>query len=166
MIAHNRDEIIKKTLYFWLLFVILIIVSLVPVYFFSWAVQKQKSVYLSKIQDYKNIINKQLVLQEQMDSLYQSLSYIDADKVENYLFLEKFIADQKDLISKQIGVDSNSHFSTYSCVLDRLNSMILLKDSLVKIRNTEDLLKRDLRSCMEKNASIRNSILRHNQLAN
>lgn len=166
MIAHNRNEIIKKTLYFWLLFVVLVCASLLPVYFFAWAAQKQKSVYLSKIQDYKNIINKQLVLQEQMDSLYKSLSYIDADKVDNYIFLEKFIADQKDRIAKQVGEDSSNHFSTYTYVLNRLNPMILLKDSLVRIRNAEDLLKRDLRSCMDKNTSIRNSILRHNQLAN
>ncbi len=166
MIAHNRSEIRRKTLYFWLLFALLICASLLPVYLFVWAVEKQKSVYLSKIQEYKNNINKQLILQEQMDSLYKSLSYIDADKVDNYMFLEKFIVDQRDRMIKQMGEDSSNSFSTYACVLNRLNTMVLLKDSLVKIRSTEDLLKRDLRSCMEKNTSIRNSILRHNQLAN
>ena len=158
MKAKNVQEIYKKSTHFWLLFGVLVSFSIVSVYLFFWAAQQQREAFNNRIMAYKTIVNKQIALNEKIDSLYLQMTYLDRTRVDNTLFLAKYISDNKESIVKTIGNDSTANFTIYARLTKNLNKLLLLKDSVVRISTREELMKKDLNDCIQKNRKISSDI--------
>ncbi|MCZ4242389.1 type VI secretion system TssO [Pedobacter punctiformis] len=158
MKAKNIQEIYKKSTHFWLLFGVLVFFSIASVYLFFWAAQQQRAAFNNRITAYKNIVNKQITLNEKIDSLYLQMTYLDRTRVDNTLFLAKYISDNKESIVKKIGNDSTANFTIYARLTKNLNKLLLLKDSVVRIAAREELMKKDLNDCIQKNRKISSDI--------
>ncbi|WP_131535985.1 type VI secretion system TssO [Pedobacter nototheniae] len=158
MKAKNVQEIYKKSTHFWLLFGVLVSFSIVSVYLFFWAAQQQRAAFNNRIMAYKTIVNKQIALNEKIDSLYLQMTYLDRTRVDNTLFLAKYISDNKESIVKTIGNDSTANFTIYARLTKNLNKLLLLKDSVVRISTREELMKKDLNDCIQKNRKISSDI--------
>jgi hypothetical protein len=154
----NKDEVRKKAINFWLLFLVLVLFSIIPVYFFVWAASRQQEVAMAKELEYRDMYNRQLVLKEKIDSLYTQLTYVNTKKVSNYLYLEEVISQNKLEIERLIDKDSGGKFATYAHVLSTLPAALFLKDSIVRIENNENLLRNDLLICINKNKKLTRSI--------
>lgn len=161
----NRNEIKRRTLHFWLLFVVLLVATLVPAYAFVWAAGQQQKAFITGLQDHRQMQNKQIILHDKVDSLYGLITLVSTRKVDNYLFLEQYISDAKNGISIMIGDDSTGRFVAYTHLMSTLNTQLLLKDSIVKAESREALIKTDLISCMAHNKGIRKEIFARTQLA-
>ncbi len=154
----NQNEIRIKSLSFWLLFIVLLFFALLPVYFMVWTAGEQQKTSIAKEQEYREMYNKQITLSDKIDSLYTQLTYVSAAKVNNYLYVEDMISNNKLEIQLLIGKDSAGKFATYAHLVNNLNPALFLKDSIVRIENSENMLRNDLLTCMSKNKRIRQTI--------
>ncbi|MFT3936525.1 MAG: type VI secretion system TssO [Chitinophagaceae bacterium] len=163
MKPQNIEDIRKRTLHFTLLFIVLISFSIVPVYFFFWAAGQQKKAFLERLQDYKQVQNKQLLLKDKIDSLYIQLNYVNAEKVNNYLALENGILENKYATEVSVGKDSLGNFKAYAMLLKKLTPQLYMKDSILKMASVENTIKTDLRSCMDQTQKIHRDIFTQTQ---
>lgn len=161
----NKSEIKQKSLSFWLLFLVLLVFTIIPAYFFVWTSSQQQKNYIAKEQEYRELYNKQIILKDKIDSLYTQLTYVNAEKVGNYMFLEDVISQNKLEIQRIIGNDSVGKFATYKHIVDNLNPALFLKDSIVRITGNENMLRNDLLTCINKNKKIRQSIFEKTKIA-
>lgn len=144
----NYENIKRKTLIFWGYFAILVICAFIPVllFFKSYGVQKQ---YIANdILACKKVLNKQIVLHNKVDSLYTLMQLLNTNQVRSDLFLEKYIADNKNEIIRVIDEDSAA-FRHYSLLLSEVDKMLLLKDSIRGITDREQLALKDLTDCIK-----------------
>lgn len=158
MQALNKKQVARKTIQFWSIFLILVIYTHLIVYFFIWSTEKQNAVFTETLNNYKRTLNKQILLNNKIDSLYMQMSYLGTDKIDNQLFLEKYIADNKNEINKLIDKDSTANFSVYARITKNLNTMLFLKDSIIKVTNREAFVKNDLLKCIEDNKKVKADI--------
>ncbi len=158
MQALNKAQVVKKTIQFWIIFLILVIYTHIALYFFIWSAEKQNAVFNEALNSYKHTLNKQILLNNKIDSLYMQMCYLGTDKIDNQLFLEKYIADNKNDINKLIGKDSAANFSVYARVTKNLNTMLFLKDSIIKVSSQEAFMKNDLLKCIEDNKKTKADI--------
>lgn len=160
MIALNKDEIRNKSIRFWTLFSILLFSTLIIVYFFIWSAQKEGEDFVSKLQEYRSAQNKQIVLQPRVDSLYKFMIDLEKNNQYNYIFLEAYIREQRNSIKQLIGPDSISRFGGYSRIISHLDEQIVLQDTIVKLTNHIEDLRRDIENCRVRNKSINRSLIR------
>ena len=92
----NKVEIRRKSLNFWLLFLILLAFAIIPAYFFVWTVNEQRETSIAKGQEYREMYNKQIILKEKIDSLYTQLTYVCAQKVGNYIYTSASIGRRNE----------------------------------------------------------------------
>jgi len=162
----NKKEIRKKSLVFWLLFLLLLSFSIVPAYFFVWSADKQQEDYVTKIQQFRSMQNKEYDLHAQIDSLYKRVTYVSAEKVDNYQFLEKDISQDKAKINEAIGADSSGAFLAYAHILKNMNGHLSLRDSIIQIDAREKMITNDLLNCIDRSSKIRNTIFSTTQIFN
>jgi hypothetical protein len=160
MIALNRNEIKNKSISFWALFGSLLLSTLIVVYFFVWSSHMESAAYLSKIQENRTAINKQIALQPKVDSLYNLIGKLEFGSVDNYMFLESYIKDQKNSIKQIIGNDSMDHFSGYNKLVSRLDEQIILRDTIINLVRTGEDIRMSLLRCNSRNKSIGKSLIR------
>ncbi|HPH98721.1 MAG TPA: type VI secretion system TssO [Chitinophagaceae bacterium] len=158
MQAFNKAQVVKKTIQFWIIFLILVIYTHIAIYFFIWSAEKHNAVFNEALNNYKHILNKQIMLNNKIDSLYMQMSYLGTDKINNQVFLEKYVADNKNDINKLIDKDSAANFSVYARITKNLNTMLFLKDSIIKVSDQEAFMKNDLLKCIEDNKKVKADI--------
>lgn len=159
MQALNKKEINKKAIHFWIIFLTLVIYTHILVYFFIWSSQKQNTVFVSDLNNYKQILNRQIILSNKIDSLYLQTSYLGEEAVSNQFFLEQLVANQKNAINKFIAKDSAQHFAAYACLTRHLNDILIMKDSIIKVSDQEAFVKNDLIKCIEENKKSKADIV-------
>lgn len=160
MIALNKDEIRSKSIRFWALFSILLFSTLIIVYFFIWSSQKEGEDFVSKLQQYRAAQNKQIVLQPKIDSLYKLMTDLEKDDQYNVIFLKAYIQGQRKDIKQLIGADSISRFGGYSRIVSHLDEQIVLQDTIVRLKNHIEDLRRDIENCKTRSKSINRSLIR------
>jgi hypothetical protein len=158
MKSHNYKQVKSRTLIFWTYFIILTFFAFLPVFCFVKSYEIQKEYINFDINNYKELLNKQLVLQQKIDSLYNDMALLNSGKVENNLFLEYYIAENKDKIDKVIDKDSTVEFKHYAFLMDNINNMLKLKDTIRVISNKEQLAYKDLLECINKTRKIKKDI--------
>ena len=158
MKSHNYKQVRSRTLIFWLYFIVLTFFSFLPVFCFVKSYEVQKEYILADINLYKELLNKQQMLHQKIDSLYNDMALLNSGKVENNLFLEYFIADNKNNIARLINKDSTVEFKHYSFLMENIDNMLKLKDTIRVINNKEQLAYNDLLECIGKTRKIKKDI--------
>lgn len=160
MIALNRNEIRSRSISFWILFGTLMLSTLIVVYFFVWSAHMESEDYITKIQQNRTALNKQIALQPKIDSLYHLMGNLEYGSVDNYMFLESYIKDQKNSIKRLIGLDSADHFSGYSKLIARVDEQIILRDTIINLVRAGEDIRMSLQQCNSRNRSINKSLIR------
>ncbi|WP_162903136.1 type VI secretion system TssO [Taibaiella koreensis] len=160
MIALNKAEIRSTSARFWTLFGILLLSTLIIVYFFIWSAQKESEDYIAKIQENRSAMNKQIALQPRIDSLYKLMLDLDRNDKYNYIFLEAYIREQRGSVRQLIGSDSATRFSGYTRLINHLDEQILLQDTIIKLKNNIEDLRSDIEDCKVRNKSLSKSLIR------
>jgi len=154
----NHSDVKSATRYFWLWFTFLVFFTYLPVHFFFKSYKSQSEYIAKDINNYKEIMNKNQLLKQKVDSLFNQLSLLNTGKVDNDLFLEKYIADNKNEITKIIGADSIKDFKNYSLLMDNIENILKQKDTILQISNKEHLALSDLMECLNKTRKVRKDL--------
>ena len=149
--ANKRKEFFKFIAHFTVLS-ILIFLS-VYLFFKSNAVQRRN--IQNDIVAYKEILNKQQVLKSKVDTIYYQMSLLNTGKVKNDVFLGNYISQNIKQTRNIIGTDSISEFKHYSFLLNRLDSILALKNEIIIISDKERLALKDLNECIGKITKVK-----------
>lgn len=154
MIALNRDEVRGKSVRFWILFALLLFATLVIVYFFVWAAQRENASYMARLDELRRIENKQTIyfngvknLYSQMDQV-SSMTYFSAS---NKIEIENYAKGLKN----QIGADSALAFSGYYAIIKSHPAQMEILDALLSAISDKAKLKYELDKC--RNVTIKKS---------
>lgn len=154
----NVKDIRLKSALFGASFLLLSIFSFLSVFATIKSYHKQQEYISSDIAQYKALLNKEYVLHTRVDSLYHLMDLLGTGKVENDLFLEKYIADFKNSLLKDIGEDSLHEFRHYHFIATKLNDILALKDSIRLVSEREVMAQRDLYECMNKTRKVKQDL--------
>lgn len=146
----NAAEIQRETRKFLLFFLVLSLVSFNALYFFYKSYSVQYAIIQKDVVSYKAVLNKQQVLYDKLDTIYYRMNLLNTDKVENNVFLGNYISKNIQEFRKTIGKDSVAEFSHYTFLLNKLDSLLTLKNEIVEIDAKEQHALRDLNECIDK----------------
>jgi len=118
----------------------------------------QTNYIVRDINSYKELLNKHRLLKQKTDSLFNQLTLVNTGKVINDLFLEKYIADNRNEMVRLIGADSGIAFKQYGYLMNNIQGMLKQKDSLIGIFNRENLALKDLLECMNKTRKVKKDL--------
>lgn len=133
-----------------------VLFSSVYLFFKSYALQR--SSIQNDIMDYKEILNKQQVLQTKIDTIYYQMSLLNTGQVKNDVFLGNYISENIQQTKNIIGKDSISEFSHYSFLLTKMDSILALKNEIIVISDKERLALKDLNECMGKITKVKSEL--------
>jgi hypothetical protein len=88
------------------------------------------------------------------------MSLLNTGRVKNDVFLGNYISENIQQTRDIIGTDSISGFEHYSFLLNRLDSILALKNEIIVISDKERLALRDLNECMGKIAEVKAELLK------
>lgn len=143
----NYKNIRRSTIAFWIYFFFLAVCAFIPFWLFFKSYQVQNEFIAVDINTCKQIVNKQIEVHNKVDSLYSLMDMLNSNKVTNDIFLEKYIVDKKNDIIKTIDADSID-FRHCNSLLNGIDRMLLLKDSIRTISENERMALKDLTDCI------------------
>ncbi|NAW50012.1 hypothetical protein GNY06_00925 [Elizabethkingia argentiflava] len=152
--SDQRKEFIKFLAHFTVLS--LLIFLSVYLFFKSYAVQRNH--IQNDIIAYKQILNKQQALKLKIDTLYYQMSLLNTGRVKNDVFLGNYISQNIQQTRDIIGADSAQAFKHYSFLLNRLDSILALKNEIIVISDKERLALQDLNECTGKITKVSNEL--------
>lgn len=154
----NGDKIRRESLKFILSFGILSVFSFLVLYFFVKTHTIQSANIHKDVFCYKQLLNKHHVIKAKIDSIYYQMSLLNTGKVRNDVYLGNYISDNIQDARRTIGQDSISEFKHYSCLLNKLDSLLTLKNDITAIKDKEQLALRDLNECVGKISKIKKDL--------
>jgi len=154
----NATNVRKSFLTFLAYFSVLIFFSFLSVYLFLKSYTIQQDNIQKDIVAYKEILNKQEVLKYKIDSIYYQMSLLNTGKVRNDVFLGNYISQSIKDTRNIIGNDSTANFNHYAFLLDRLDSIMTLKNEIILISDKERLALKDLNECMGKISKVTSAL--------
>jgi hypothetical protein len=146
----NFKEIRNSFFKFLMSFIVLLFFSFLSFYLFYKSSEFQQDRLYSDVLNYKQLLNKQIVIKSKVDTIFYNMSLLNTGKVRNDLFLESYIAKDVNELKKIIGEDNDGDFKHYSILLRDIDSILTLKNKLIYISDEEKVFLRDLNECMNK----------------
>ncbi len=154
----NGDKIRREFLKFVLYFGILSFFSFLVPYFFVKTHTIQSANIHKDVMSYKQLLNKHHVIKAKVDSIYYQMTLLNTGKVRNDVFLGNYISDNIQNVRKTIAQDSISEFKHYALLLNKLDSLVALKNDIIAIKDKEQLALRDLNECVGKIGKIKKEL--------
>jgi len=146
----NNKEVKKGFSIFILYLVILFGASILSLFLLIQTRKVQITETANQLDRYDQIQNKQIILSNKIDSLLYDMSLLNTDKIQNSIFMQSRISNEKEAIDKLIQSSDSSHFLIYSQIISLVNPMLTNKDSINSQLNREEFLKKSLLDCMRK----------------
>lgn len=139
-------------------FTVLSLLMFLSVYLFFKSYGVQRNNIQDDVIAYKEILNKQQILKSKIDTIYYQMSLLNTGQVKNDVFLGNYISQNIQQTRDIIGTDSISAFKHYSFLLNRLDSILVLKNDIIVISDKERLALKDLNECMGKITKVKAEI--------
>lgn len=150
----NAKEIKREIQKFIGYFLVLAGLSFSVVYLFLSSYNHQRKSIEKDVIAYKETLNKQQMLYTKLDTIYYHMSLLNTNKVRNSVFLGDYISKNLQDFRKIIGKDSVTEFKHYWQLIDKVDSLLALKNEIVSITAKEQHILRDLNECIEKITKI------------
>jgi hypothetical protein len=154
--SNKREEFFKFIAHF----IVLSILIFLSVYLFFKSNAVQRNNIQNDIVAYKEILNKQQVLKSKIDTIYYQMSLLNTGRVKNDVFLGNYISQNIKQTRNIIGTDSISEFKHYSFLLNRLDSILALKNEIIVISDKERLALKDLNECIGKITKVKTELFK------
>lgn len=158
LIKENRASQFNAFVKFLGCLVILCTLSFMSIFLFLESYTIQHKNIENDILAYKEILNKQEELKVKIDTIYYQMSLFNTGKVRNNIFLGNYISKNIQDARDKIGVDSTSAFKHYTFLLIKLDSMLLLKNDIIKIEDKERFAYRELQGCVKNMSKIKTEL--------
>jgi len=154
----NANDVTQETLKFVLLLTILSSFTFFCVFLLFKSTDIQNNNIRYDIETYQNVINKNAIINEKIDSIYNNMVLISNNKVKNEIFLRNKIMTDINECQIVIGQDSIKDFKHYSKFLKNIGAMISTKSDLNKVSNQEQIKQNLLIDCLEDTNKISTNI--------
>jgi len=155
----NQSDVRIGIWKFVLSFLVLAGVSFMSVFFFFKSYDQQREGISKEVASYQQLLEKSDVLRNHMDDIYLKMEQLDANKVDNDIFLRNNILSNIQLAREVMGKDSASNFKHYAILINQIGSMIDLKTKIIEVEHEKEMARRDIEECMGK-VDIANDKLR------
>nr|WP_315035262.1 type VI secretion system TssO [uncultured Chryseobacterium sp.] len=146
----NKSDVRTGILKFILSFVALSVVSFTCLYLFFKSYDIQREGISREAEAYKELMGRSDVLREHVDNIYERMTQLDANKVENDVFLRTNIMDNVRDAKNIMGKDSTGNFKHYAMLMKQIEPMINLKTKIIGVEYKKKTVRRDLDECMGK----------------
>ncbi|OPC00077.1 hypothetical protein BAS10_02620 [Elizabethkingia meningoseptica] len=143
----NRKDVSKGIWKFIFSFAILSGVSFLSVFLFFKSSEYQKDNIQKEVENYKNILNKNELLQSRMESILNKMGMMANGKVQSENFLRDNIVEDIHDCKNIMGKDSIKEFKQYASLLRNIKEMVSLKDRLISASLEEQVALRNLQEC-------------------
>lgn len=154
----NQKEVRKETHKFIITFILLTGYSFLLLCFFYLSSEYQYKKIQNDLVRYKITLNKQQVLKQKIQTIYDQMSLLNTGKVSNDIFLEYYIYKNVNEAQILVGSDSLSDFKHYSFLFHNIDKMLKLKDTTIIISNKEQMALKDLNECIKKFSEVRTQL--------
>lgn len=146
----NRSDVRVGIWKFILSFTILSGVSFVCLFFFFKSYDTQREGIRIEADAYKELIARSDELKTRVDNIYDRMNELNANKVENEIFLRTSIMDDIGDAKNIMGKDSTGSFKHYNILMKQIGPMLALKNNIGAVKFKKNIAKRDLNECMNK----------------
>lgn len=156
IMSSNREKKLNKSdvrIAIWkfiLSFVVLSIVSFTCLYLFFKSYDMQREGISREAEAYKELMLRSDVLKNQVDEIYDKMTQLSLNKVENEVFLRTSIMDNVRDVKNIMKADSVQNFKHYAVLMKQIEPMLKLKADIMVVESRKKFAKRDLEDCMNK----------------
>ena len=151
MRAKNSKEVTRGYLLFACGLFTSIIVGIVCVLCFINTASRDVAAIEERSVEYDAVFTRQIMLTEKVDSLYNGLIMLNADERINQALVQNRISTHKMELINMLDQMNSVDAILYRKLVNRINPMLQVKDSIRLLTNFEQSLKNDLRRCIQDN---------------
>ncbi|WP_347217062.1 type VI secretion system TssO [Chryseobacterium sp.] len=146
----NKSDVRTGIWKFILSFVVLSMVSFSCLYLFFESYDKQREGISREAESYKELMRRSDMLKDHVDEIYEKMTQLDLNKVENEAFLRSNIMDNIVSVKSVMGKDSTQSFKHYAALMKQIGPMLTLKSKIIDVDSKKKIVLRDLDECMGK----------------
>lgn len=149
MKAQNNKEINKGYLNFSLFLAACVAIGVTNYYCYLQTNKVEVNRIVEKTEEYDKIYVQQVELVSRIDSLYQYMLLFNTNK--NDAKLQNLVSKHKQEIVESMENMNGRDVKMYQKLMSQVNSFLSAKDSIRILKTEEDLIRIDLKKCMEEN---------------
>lgn len=154
----NKSDVRTGIWKFILSFAVLSMVSFACLFLFFKSYDMQREGITKEADAYKELMQRSDVLKNHVDIIYDQMSQLNINKVENDVFLRTSIMDNvrdaKNIMSK----DSAGSLKHYAVLMKQIGSIMNLKSKIIEVEYKKKIVFRDLEECMGKTVRANNEL--------
>ena len=154
----NKSDVRTGIWKFILSFVVLSVVSFSCLYLFFKSYDIQREGITREAEAYKELMQRSDVLKTHVDKIYERMTQLDMNKVENDVFLRTNIMDNVRDAKNIMGKDSTGNFKHYAILMKQIGPMVALKTKIIEVEYKKKMVLRDLGECMGKVGRANNEL--------
>ncbi|MBP2619260.1 type VI secretion system TssO [Chryseobacterium jejuense] len=146
----NKSDVRTGIWKFILSFAVLSMVSFSCLYLFFKSYDIQREGISREAEAYKELMRRSDLLKLSVDDIYEKMTQLDMNKVENEAFLRTNIMDNVGNVKSVMGKDSITSFKHYAALMKQIEPMLALKTKIIGVDFKKKTVLRDLDECMGK----------------
>jgi hypothetical protein len=146
----NKSDVRIGIWKFILSFAVLAVISFACLFLFFKSYDMQREGISREAEAYKELMLRSDVLKNHVDEIYDKMTQLSLNKVDNEVFLRTSIMDNVRDAKNIMGKDSIQNFKHYAVLMKQIEPMMALKAKIIEVEYRKKLAKRDLEDCMGK----------------
>ncbi|WP_343607483.1 type VI secretion system TssO [Chryseobacterium oranimense] len=146
----NKSDVRIGIWKFILSFAVLSVVSFLCLFLFFKSYNIQREGIVRQADAYKELMMRGDVLRIHVDKIYDQMSQLNINKVENDVFLRTRIMDDVREVKNIMGKDSVDNFKHYAVLMKQIEPMLKLKNDIIGVESNKKIVLRDLEDCIAK----------------
>ncbi|WP_228448478.1 MULTISPECIES: type VI secretion system TssO [unclassified Chryseobacterium] len=154
----NKSDVRMGIWKFILSFAVLSMVSFSCLYLFFKSYDIQREGISREAEAYKELMRRSDLLKSSVDDIYEKMTQLDMNKVQNDAFLRTSIMDNVGSVKSIMGKDSTQSFKHYAALMKQIGPMITLKTNIIGVEYKKKTVLRDLDECMGKVSRANNEL--------
>lgn len=107
---------------------------------------------------YKELMRRSDVLKTHVDNIYERMTQLNTNKVDNEVFLRTNIMDNVRDAKNIMGKDSTTNFKHYALLMKQIEPMLGLKTKIMEVEYKKNIVRRDLEECIGKVGRANNEL--------
>ncbi|MCJ7935012.1 MAG: type VI secretion system transmembrane protein TssO [Chryseobacterium sp.] len=154
----NRSDVRMGIWKFILSFAVLSAVSFICLFLFFKSYDRQREGISKEADAYKELMQRSDVLKTHVDNIYDQMTQLNINKVENDVFLRTSIMDNVRDAKNIMGKDSTGNFKHYAVLMKQIGPILDLKNKIIEVEYKKKVVLRDLEECMNKVGRANNEL--------
>ncbi|WP_291933784.1 type VI secretion system TssO [Chryseobacterium sp.] len=154
----NKSDVRTGIWKFILSFAVLSVVSFTCLFFFFKSYDIQREGITREADAYRELMQRSDVLKNHIDHIYENMTQLSSNKVDNEIFLRTKITDDVKNAKNVMDKDSSGSFKHYAILMRQIAPMINLKAQIFEVEYKKKIVLRNLEECMGKVGRANNEL--------